>query len=159
MLSNITHMHRCKVTIPLSRLERHFSRGSGHGGQNLHASHSRCLLKFNITTADWIPLKVRNAFLQQFGEFVSSKGTVVIVREDTRSPSDNEKLAIKQLESMLDKSEELSLAETEHIEYSTEQDRIKAGKTYSQVLRYRERTLNEKKMRSDVKRNRRKGWD
>ena len=150
---------RWKIDIPLSRIERLFSRGSGNGGQNLHASNSRCQIKFDMNTAEWIPLKVRHAFLEQYGNFVSSKGVVIITREDTRSPSDNEKLAIKQLQSMLDKSEELSMVERQDIEYETEQERIKSSKTKSQIARYKDRMLKEKKLRSEVKRNRNRDWD
>lgn len=156
MLRTLIPPRRWKVHIPLSRVERSFSRGSGNGGQNLHASHSRCLLKFNIHSADWISVKVRDSFLGLYGEFVTPRGTFVIVREDTRSPSDNEKLAIKQLQTMLDKAEELSLVDRTKVEYATEQERIKSMKTDAQNARYKERTLRDKKLRSEVKRNRRR---
>ena len=159
MLSSISHMRRTKVTIPLSRIDRSFSRGSGNGGQNLHASHSRCLLKFNINTADWLDLKIKDAFLRQFGDAVTSRGMVVIVREDTRSPSDNEKLAIKQLRTMLDKAEEISLIERESRNFETEQARIMSTKSRAQIERYRYRTIEEKKLKSMVKQNRNSGWD
>jgi hypothetical protein len=51
--------------------------------------------------------------------FVSSRGIVKIVREDARSPTDNQKLAVKQLQSMLDKSEEIASREKEEVEYDT----------------------------------------
>lgn len=150
---------RWKVTIPLNRIERLFSRGSGNGGQNLHASHSRCLLKFNINSADWVPLSVRNTFIESFGEYISPRGTVVIVREDTRSPTDNEKLAVKQLQSMLDKAEELSLVERDDREFITEQERIKSTKTKRQVERYKDRMLDEKRIKSQTKQSRNRKWD
>jgi protein subunit release factor B len=159
MLNGLKSIFRSKVNIPTSRIEKLFSRGSGNGGQNLHASHSRCQIKFDINAADWIPIRVKHIFLQQFGKFVTSKGIVVITREDTRSPSDNEKLAIKELQTMLDKSEALSLIERDDVQYETELERIKSTKTESQVARYKNRMLKEKKMRSDVKRNRNRKWD
>ncbi len=154
---------RGKVTIPHARVDRLFSRGSGNGGQNLHASNSRCLLKFNINTADWIPLKVRNVFIEQFGSHISSKGTVIIVREDTRSATDNEKLAFKQLQTMLDKSEEIAeRPPLDDTEYATEGERIKANKSLSQIERHKDRVIESKKSRSDVKQHRKKTtqfWD
>jgi len=115
------------------------------------------MLKFNINKADWIPLLVRNMFIEHFGSSViSPKGTVVIVREDTRSAADNEKLAMAQLQGMLDKSEELSQVEKpETFSYATEVERIQASKTSSQIKRYKDRIIMEKKMRSSVKNNRR----
>lgn len=159
MLRTLIPPRRWKVYIPLPRIERSFSRGSGNGGQNLHASHSRCLLKFNINSADWLSVKVRDSFLELYGEFVTPRGTVVVVREETRSPSDNEKLAIKQLQTMLDKAEELSLVDRTKVEYVTEQERIKSNKTDAQIARYKERTLRDKKLRSQVKRNRSRDWE
>jgi len=154
---------RQKVNIPQARIDRSFSRGSGNGGQNLHASNSRCLLKFNINTADWIPLRVRDVFVQQFGSHISSKGTVVIVREDTRSATDNEKLAFKQLQSMLDKSEEIAQRtpsdDTDHL---NEVERIKATKSIGQIEGHKDRVIGSKKTRSDVKQHRKKTsrfWD
>ncbi len=154
---------RRRVNIPQSRIDRSFSRVSGNGGQNLHASNSRCLLKFNINTADWIPLKVRDIFVQQFGSHISSKGTVVIVREDTRSATDNEKLALKQLQSMLDKCEEIAQRppsdDTDHL---NEVERIKSTKSIGQIERHKDRLIGSKKTRSDVKQHRSKTsqfWD
>lgn len=145
---------RFKVTIPVGRLNILFSRGSGNGGQNLHASNSRCMLKFDINKADWIPMSVRHAFISTHGEHISSRGTVVIVREDTRSAADNEKLAIKQLQSMLDKAEDISLVEKPTTSFVTEQERIKSTRTEAQVERYKNRVLDSKKIKSQVKRNR-----
>lgn len=154
---------RGKVDIPQSRVERLFSRGSGNGGQNLHASNSRCLLKFNINTADWIPLKIRNVFITQFGSHISSKGTVVIVREDSRSAADNEKLAFKQLQTMLDKCEEIAQRPPpDDTDHPNEAERIKASKSVSQIERHKDRVIGSKKTRSDVKQHRRKTtqfWD
>ena len=97
---------------------------------------------------------MRNSFIELFGNFVSSRGMVTIVREDTRSPADNEKLAVKQLQSMLDKSEEIASREKDEVVYNTEKDRIQAGKTERQVSRYNDRRIGEKKRNSLNKQNR-----
>lgn len=149
-----TAPRRLKVNIPVGRLEFHFSRGSGNGGQNLHASNWRCLLKFNINEAQWIPLTIKNAFLETFGDSVTSRGNVVIVREDTRSAADNQKLAVRQLQGMLDKAEEISLNEKPEETFATERERIESTKTEAQIARYRQRILERKRKDSDVKRNR-----
>lgn len=153
-------LRRWKVTIPTGRIQSLFSRGSGNGGQNLHASNSRCMLKFNINSAEWIPLSVRNAFIQIHGEHISPRGTVVIVREDTRSASDNQKLALRQLQAMLDKAEEVSLIDKSDTKYETELDKIKSTKSEAQIQRYKDRMLEEKRLKSQVKRNRgSRDWD
>ena len=153
-------LRRLKVNVPASKLEILFSRGSGNGGQNLHASNSRCLIKFNINKADWMPLTVRNAFLETFGDRVTGNGNVVIVREDTRSAADNQKLALRQLQAMVDKAEELSLVERPTEEFATERERIESTKSRAQLERYKRRTLEEKRKNSEVKRNRRnQHWD
>lgn len=146
-----------KIHIPLSRVQRLFSRGSGNGGQNLHASNSRCLLKFNINeTGDWLPLKIREIFISQYGQYISPRGTVVIVREDTRSAKDNEKLAIGELQSLLDKCEEIAADERPpEPQFETELERVKASRSAAQQARYKNRLLEEKRLRSEVKRNRR----
>lgn len=153
-------LRRWRVTIPSGRIQSLFSRGSGNGGQNLHASNSRCMLKFNLDSADWIPLSVRNAFTKIHGDYVSSRGTVVIVREDTRSAADNQKLAMKQLQSMLDQAEEVSLIEKPDIVHETELGKIKSMKSEAQIQRYKDRMLEEKRLKSQVKRNRaNRDWD
>jgi hypothetical protein len=117
------------------------------------------MLKFNINSADWMPLAVRNSFIELHGEFISPRGTVLVVREDTRSATDNQKLAMKQLESMVDKAEKHSLVERSQQEFPTEQERIKASKTEMQIERYKNRILESKRMDSKVKRNRKiKDW-
>ena len=147
------------MTIPNGRIQALFSRGSGNGGQNLHASNSRCMLKFNINSADWMPLAVRNSFIELHGEFISPRGTVVVVREDSRSATDNQKLAMKQLESMIDKAEQHSAIDRSHPEFQTEQERIKATKTDRQIERYKNRILESKRKDSQVKKNRNfKDW-
>lgn len=119
------------------------------------------MLKFNVNTADWIPLRIRDVFVQQHGQFISPKGTLVIVREDTRSAADNEKLAIEQLRLMLEKADEIA-TEIENRppeqNFETEQDRIRATKTATQIKRYKERVLLEKRFRSQVKENRKKNF-
>ena len=153
---------RFRINIPHSRVNRSFSRGSGNGGQNLHASNSRCLLKFDINEADWIPADVRKVFTEQFGSHISSRGTVVLMREDTRSASDNEKLAFKQLQSMLDKCEEIAKRPRgDDTEYATEAERIKASKSDAQIKRHRDRVIESKRTRSSVKHNRKRfdTWD
>ena len=101
---------------------------------------------------------MREAFIQQYGQFITSKGTVVIIREDTRSPSDNEKLALKQPQEMLDKAEmsvkPLESQPPELVRHETEQLRIRSTKSEAQVSRYKDRTIRAKKLRSDTKRNR-----
>ena len=153
-------VRRAKVNVPIGKLEFLFSRGSGNGGQNLHASNSRCMLKFNINKADWLPLPVKHAFLESFGNSITSRGNVVIVREDTRSATDNQKLALKQLQSMIDKAEELSLVERPDQTFSTEKERIESTKTAAQIARYKNRTLESKRRTSEVKRNRKpQDWE
>ncbi len=159
MLKCTNSLH--KVVVPLARISRLFSRGSGNGGQNLHASHSRCLLKFNINdSSDWMPLHIREVFVSQFGQYVSPRGTVVIVREDTRSARDNEKLAIAELQSLLDKCELIATEERPpEPDYDTELERLKASKSQQQLQRYKDRMLASKRIRGQVKRNRAKQLD
>ena len=153
-------IRRFKVTIPTGRINVLFSRGSGNGGQNLHASNSRCMLKFDINKADWMPLSVRDAFIRTHGEYISSRGTVVIVREDTRSATDNEKLAMKQLQAMIDKAEEISKDEKPIETFSTERERIESTKTKAQIEKYKDTIIESKKIKSHVKRNRNlKDWE
>ncbi len=126
----------------------------------MHASNSRCMLKFDISKADWMPIQVREAFIRTHGEYISSRGTVVVVREDTRSATDNEKLAMRQLQGMIDKAEEISMNAEPEEHFATEKERIQSTKTKFQIEKYKDRVIQSKKMRSSVKRNRNvRDWD
>lgn len=145
---------RSKVDIPLSRIQKLFSRGSGNGGQNLHASHSRCMIKFDVYDADWIPDNVKEQLLVQNGDIISSAGKLVIVREDARSPTDNEKLALNELRSRLNKAEQAAIDKAirgEEVDYKTQRESIESTKTEEQVAIYKKRVLEEKRKRSSVK--------
>jgi protein subunit release factor B len=141
---------RWKITIPTHKLDFRFSRGSGPGGQNLHASNSRCMLKFDINSALWIPESVRESFRVTYGKFISSNGIFVICREDTRSAEENRKLALSELQSMLDRAEVLSLSARDSIE----QERVKLLRIHQQKEKNKTKTMIEKRRSSEVKRNR-----
>ena len=82
------------------------------------------------------------------------------MREDTRSAADNQKLAMKQLQSMLDQAEEVSQIEKPDIVHETELGKIKSTKSEAQIQRYKDRMLEEKRLKSQVKRNRaNRDWD
>eukprot|EP01036_Dinobryon_divergens_P050807 gene50807-68020_t len=43
------------IFIPLDKVDFNFARSSGPGGQNVNKLNTKAEIRFNVSTADWIP--------------------------------------------------------------------------------------------------------
>ena len=118
--------------IPLDELEWRFTGSGGPGGQHANTSNTRVELRFDIAGSASLGPRQRARLLEKLGP------SVRVVASDERSQSRNRALALERLRSRL--------ADALHIETPRHKTRpTRAAK---------QRRLDEKRHRSDIKRDR-----
>jgi ribosome-associated protein len=123
--------------IPIDELEWRFTGSGGPGGQHANTANTRVELRFDVAGSPSLGPRQRSRLLERLGP------TVRVVASDERSQSRNRALA---LERMRDR-----LADALHIEAPRHATRpTRAAK---------QRRLDEKRHRSDIKRARRSPRD
>jgi len=71
-------------TIPTKSLEWKYSRSSGPGGQHVNKVSTKAELRFDVRTADWIPLKVRSRLIMS-----DASGKFIVKSDAFRAQEDN----------------------------------------------------------------------
>lgn len=118
--------------IPLDELQWRFTGSGGPGGQHANTSNTRVELRFDVAGSPSLGPRQRARLLEKLGP------TVRVVASDERSQSRNRALALERLGSRL--------ADALHIEAPRHKTRpTRAAK---------QRRLDEKRHRSDIKRDR-----
>ncbi len=72
------------ISIPMERLEMHFSRSSGPGGQNVNKVNTKAEIRFVVREAEWIPEQVRARLLELHANRVNVDGELVITCQEHR---------------------------------------------------------------------------
>lgn len=130
------------IYIPLDKVEFQFARSSGPGGQNVNKLNTKAEIRFNLTTADWIPEEVKERLREAQGNKISKNGEVIISSQEHRTQSKNKEDCISKLQEML------AEAYVEPKERNIWEGISEKGK---------EKRVQERKKRSVVKENRRGG--
>lgn len=127
--------------IPETALEWSFGPSGGPGGQHANRSHTRAEVRFDLTATNLLPDTLKEDMLRRLGKRATN-GVVVVSADDTRSQLQNRRLAQERLAALLN--------EAAH--------RPRRRKPTRPTAAARERRLNEKRRRSDRKRERRGEW-
>jgi ribosome-associated protein len=125
------------VAIPLAEVELRASRSSGPGGQHANVTASRIEAVFDVAASSALDDEQRRRVMARCGP------RVVAVAQDARSQARNRELALERLQSRL--------GAALHVPRSRRATRPTRAS--------RERRLDAKRRRAQLKRGRRRDWD
>lgn len=131
-----------RIAIPDDELRFGYSRSSGPGGQNVNKVASKATLHWSIVNSPSLPDDVRRRFLETFPTRVTKDGDVVIVSQESRDQPKNTALCLEKLADML-----------RQVAVAPKKRRPTKPTKGSKVRR-----LTNKKLRSETKSGRKKGW-
>lgn len=128
-----------RIAISDEELQFSFARSSGPGGQNVNKVNSKATLRWNPTVSTALPDDVRARFLATYASRITNDGEVVITSQESRDQPKNIAICLEKLRGMI-------------------QQVLKAPKKRrptKPTKGSKQRRLNEKKQRAEVKAGRR----
>jgi ribosome-associated protein len=127
-----------QVRIPLSELDFRFSRSSGPGGQHVQKTSTRVELLFDVARSPSLDDKQRARILSRLANHVDSEGVLHLAAQSERSQWRNRQEAVVRFQDLLRRA----LA------------RRRQRRATSPTAASREKRLEQKKRRSQVKKQR-----
>ena len=131
------------IALDEAELEERFVRSSGPGGQNVNKVATAVQLRFDAAASPSLPERVRLRLLRLAGSRATASGMIIITADRFRTQSRNRADALARLIELIRKAAQP----------------IKPRRATVPTRASRERRLEEKKRRSDVKRARRTPLD
>ncbi|XP_075889886.1 large ribosomal subunit protein mL62 isoform X1 [Nelusetta ayraudi] len=138
-----------QIDVPVDRLTVSYSRSSGPGGQHVNKVSSKAEVRFHVDTADWIPEDVRQKILEKNKNRINKVGELLVTSELSRSQQRNLSNCIQKISDII--------AEASEKPHEPSVEDLALRKTRLEK-RNKER-LNQKKIKSDIKRSRRVDYD
>jgi ribosome-associated protein len=127
-------IERCRRELTFS-----YVRGSGPGGQNVNKVATAVQLRFDVRRSPSLPESSRHRFAQIAGSRLTATGTLVIEARRYRTQAQNKEDALQRFEAILRRS-----AEVQKPRHHTNPSKAS-----------RERRMQSKKMRGEIKQSRR----
>jgi len=131
------------LAVPESELQFRFSTGSGPGGQHVNKTATRVTLLFDVAGSPSLGEETRVRLLDRLASRLDRRGLLHIDVQESRSQWQNRMTAVARFQKMM-------------ADALVEQPERRPTRP---TRRSREDRLEEKRRRSDVKRDRRQRWD
>ena len=131
------------LAVPESELQFRFSTGSGPGGQHVNKTATRVTLLFDVAGSPSLDEETRIRLLDRLASRLDRRGLLHIDVQESRSQWQNRMTAVARVQKVM-------------AEALVEQPERRPTRP---TRRSREDRLEEKRRRSDVKRDRRQRWD
>ncbi len=131
------------LAVPESELQFRFSTGSGPGGQHVNKTATRVTLLFDVAGSPSLDEETRIRLLDRLASRLDRRGLLHIDVQESRSQWQNRMTAVARFQKVM-------------AEALVEQPERRPTRP---TRRSREDRLEEKRRRSDVKRDRRQRWD
>lgn len=127
------------IALDEAELDERFVRAAGPGGQNVNKVATAVQLRFDAAASPSLPAAVRSRLIRLAGSRATTSGTIVITADRFRTQSRNRADALSRLIELIRKAAQP----------------VKPRRATVPTRASRERRLEEKKRRGDVKRGRR----
>jgi len=127
------------IALDESELQERFVRAAGPGGQNVNKVATAVQLRFNAAESPSLPQAVRTRLIRLAGSRATATGIIIITADRFRTQSRNRADALARLVELIRKAAQP----------------VKPRRATVPTRASRERRLEEKKQRSDLKRGRR----
>ncbi|HZN25159.1 MAG TPA: alternative ribosome rescue aminoacyl-tRNA hydrolase ArfB [Burkholderiales bacterium] len=127
------------IALDESELQERFVRAAGPGGQNVNKVATAVQLRFNAAESPSLPQAVRTRLIRLAGSRATATGIIIITADRFRTQSRNRADALARLVELIRKAAQP----------------VKPRRATVPTRASRERRLEEKKRRSDLKRGRR----
>ena len=132
-----------EMNLPVSMLEITYARSSGPGGQNVNKVNSKAILRMNVGDMDSFGKGTAERFRLIYSNCVTKEDQVIVSSQESRDQEQNREIAMKKLKSMIC---EARLAPKEQlIDFYEESEEMK------------KKRIDEKRKRSEYKRNSKDG--
>jgi len=128
-----------RIVIPDEELAFSFARSSGPGGQNVNKVNSKATLRWNATASAALPDDVRSRFLKLYASRLTNDGEILITSQESRDQPKNIAICLEKLRGMIQ-------------QVLTPPKKRRPTKP---TKGSKQRRLNEKKQRSELKAGRR----
>uniref|UniRef100_A0A7S1LDG0 Prokaryotic-type class I peptide chain release factors domain-containing protein n=1 Tax=Alexandrium catenella TaxID=2925 RepID=A0A7S1LDG0_ALECA len=97
-------LKRPKRQVEKEDLDLRFSRSSGPGGQNVNKVETKVDVRFDASSARFLPDWVKEKLLQQQAKRVNSQGLLAFSVQEQRTQGENIRLAVKKLQAWIDQA-------------------------------------------------------
>ncbi|XP_072098840.1 large ribosomal subunit protein mL62 [Mobula birostris] len=136
---------RTNTDIPIDRLTVTYCRSSGPGGQNVNKVNTKAEVRFHVATAEWLSKDVRNAIIAKHQNRINRAGQLIVTSEISRYQMRNLADCLQKIRDMV----------TAACEPPKEQSKEAAERRRMRVESMHRERLRQKRIQSNIKRERR----
>jgi len=100
-LNNWTSNSNHNIEIPIEKLNFHFSRSSGPGGQNVNKLNTKAEVRLNIEEAEWLPDEIKSRLRLYNQNLINKADELIISAQEHRTQKQNKVECVDKLRQMI----------------------------------------------------------